>query len=207
MIAYPRMKMNCLKKYTPALRIFLTFVIAGSLFGCGILESEGRAASSPLFTSDGKRTSQTVQSQSARSSTFGGGIIEIFQTNRCNDLSRGGFIWFTDEVVLNDWLSPLGPELAGQVKAKVDFSSQGVLLLDNGIAASPGAGIEVLNNQLVMKGSEAIVQIRQNKAASKTKKRAQVVTHSCSLHVMPRSGYKTLVIQSEQGDRLTSFSN
>jgi len=95
-----------------------------------------------------------------------------------------------------------------QVKSKVDFSKQGALLLDYGTAGTGGAGSTVMGESLELKGSEAIVKIKRYEPSSTdNKKRAQVVTHPCSLHVMPRAGFDTLVIHSDLDDRLTSFAN
>ncbi len=198
--------MNCLSKLIPIV------AVTTLLSACGVLEWNTDSSASnrqePLFTSSNDVGKRTIQSDSSIGTPIGGeSIKQIFQTDRCNDLSRGGFIWFTDEVVLNDWLSPLGPALVKQVRSQVDFSSQGALLVDFGVAASSGAGVEMLSDRLVKSGSEAIFKIKQNKAQSKDKKRIQMVTHPCYVYVMPRKGFDTLVIHSEQGDRLTSFTN
>ena len=198
--------MNCLTKLIPIV------AVATLLSACGVLEwntdSSAVGKQRPLFTSSKEGGQRTVQSGNSVASAIGGPKIkQIFQTERCNDLSRGGFIWFTDEVVLNDWLSPLGADLVNQVRSQVDFSNQGALLVDFGVAASSGAGVEMLSDQLLKSGNEAIVKIKQNKAQSTDKKRIQMVTHPCSMYVMPRKGFDTLVIHSDQGDRLTSFKN
>jgi len=203
------------------LQLSFCALVTTAVSSCGVLEPNvvpsSTATITPLITSSGKvatadagvgkESNRTVQSATLSGGSANGAITRIFQTDRCNELSRGGFIWFTDVVVLDDWLSPLSPEMIKQVKSNVDFSKQGVLLLDYGTAGTGGAGATVMNERLELKGKEAIVKVKRFKASSTDKKRAQVVTHSCSLHVMPRIGYSTLVIHSEQGDRLTSFVN
>ena len=133
-------------------------------------------------------------------------VTNVFQTDRCNTLSRGGFIWFTDQVGLNDWLSPLDADEAEQIVSKIDFSKQGALLLDYGIASSKGAGASIVDSKLEIKGQEAFVRVKQFKAP-KNKKSVQVVTHPCSLFVMPRTGFTTLVVLSDLNDKLMSFEN
>ena len=211
------------------LKLSLSALVAASVSACSSLEPNlipGSTASiTPLITSSGKvarapdgsqpiagtaaggtKTLLPVDSLSASAAT--GAIEQIFQTDRCNDLSRGGFVWFTDTVGFNDWLSPLSPEQQAQVKSRVDFSQQGVLLIDYGIAGTGGAGTTVMSKGLELKGSEAIVKIkRYEPSPTDKKKRAQVVSHPCSLHAMPRGGFNTLVVHSELGDRLTSFAN
>gem|GEM_PF-5946528 len=133
-------------------------------------------------------------------------VERIFQTDRCNLLTRGGFIWFTESVSFNDWISPLDAGQAEQVRSKIDFSKQGVLLVDFGVAGSKAAGATVIDDQLEIKGQEGLVKVmRVNPPADN--RTAQVVTHPCTLFVMPRSGYSSLVVLSEQDDRLISFDN
>jgi len=213
------------------LQLSLCALVTAGVASCGVLEPNvvpsSTATITPLITSTGNVASadagtntvgankvgmgkvgnRTIQSATLSGGSANGSIQRIFQTDRCNELSRGGFIWFTDVVVLDDWLSPLSPEMIKQVKSKVDFSKQGVLLLDYGTAGTGGAGATVMNERLEVKGKEAIVKVKRFKASSTDKKRAQVVTHPCSLHVIPRTGFSTLVIHSDQGDRLTSFAN
>ena len=153
-------------------------------------------------TAGGLTSGQTASSDSLNSVAAG---KPIFQTDRCNRLSRGGFIWFTNQVVLDDWLSPLESAEASQVRSKIDFSKQGALLLDYGIAGSKGSGATVLG-ELKVNGQDGVIKIKQFKAPA-NKKSPQVVTHPCSLFVMPRTGFSTLVVLSEQGDKLTSFDN
>jgi len=178
-------------------KLSLSALVASNIAACGLLEpSVVKTVASEAVVAVGQK------------GVASGSIAQIFRTDRCSDLSRGGFIWFTDTVSLDDWLAPLSSELMAQVKSKVDFSKQGVLLLDYGIAGTGGAGSTIMGDSLELKGSEAIVKIKRYEPSSTDKKkRAQVVTHPCSLHVMPRAGFNTLVIQSEQGDRLTSFVN
>ena len=205
------------------LKLSLSTLVAATVTACGALEPNiipgSTATITPLITTSGKvakvpdapaadGTKTLLASNSSSANFVKGSDQEIFRTDRCNDLSRGGFIWFTDVVSFDDWLSPLSPELMAQVKSKVDFSKQGALLLDYGIAGTGGAGSTVMSESLALKGAEAIVKVkRYEPSATDTKKRAQVVTHPCSLHVMPRAGFDTLVIHSELGDRLTSFAN
>lgn len=133
-------------------------------------------------------------------------VTTLFHTDRCNALSRGGFIWFTDEVVLNDWLSPLDDEQAGQVTSKIDFSTQGALLLDFGIAGGKGAGALIVDDEIEIKDQTAFVRVKQFKAPA-NKKGVQVVTHPCSLFLLPREGFTRLVVLSDMDDELTSFDN
>lgn len=208
--------MNCLLKSSAVA------LLATGVASCGILESNvtpsSTATITPLITSGAKVA--TVSSGSIANSTgsidarttsvlggSGGSIQQIFKTDRCNKLSRGGFIWFTDTVVLDDWLSPLSLELKRDVKSRVDFASQGVLLLDYGVAGKKGAGAIVSSKDIAMKGKEAFITVKRLDPSATSKERVQVVAHPCSLHVMPRTGFETLVIQSEVGDRLTSFAN
>ncbi len=207
------------------IKLSLSAVVAATVSACSTLEPNlipGSTASiTPLITTSGNVAKTPDGSlvdangtaaggtKTLLPATSGGGAIQqIFQTDRCNDLSRGGFIWFTDTVGFDDWLSPLSPALKAQVKSGVDFSQQGVLLIDYGVAGTGGAGTTVMSKSLELKGSEAIVKVkRYQPSATDQKKRAQVVTHPCSLHVMPSAGFSTLVIHSELGDRLTSFAN
>ena len=206
------------------LKTSLSVLVAAAVTACGTLEPnviETPASTvTPLITSAGKVTSAgnatsgtpvanagSAAGSKAVLSSGSGSIQEIFRTDRCSDLSRGGFIWFTETVGLNDWLSPLSPELMAQIRSRVDFAKQGALLVDYGIAGTGGAAATV-SGSLERKGDEAIVKVeRYEPSPTDRKKRAQVVTHPCSLHVISRTGFDTLVIQSEQGDRLTSFAN
>ncbi len=203
--------------------------IATLLSACGVLEWNTPTAggNGPLFspspssnggTNDGAGNDGAANSSAGSRTTLASGagatgtpmngqVKQIFETERCNDLSRGGFIWFTEEFVLDNWLAPLGPDLVAQVKSQVDFSKQGALLVDYGVAGSTGAGVELLSDRLIKRGKEAVFQIKKNKASSKDRKTTQMVTHPCYVFVMPRLGFDELVIQSEQGDRLTSFKN
>lgn len=191
--------------------------VAATIAACGALEPNvipvSTSTVTPQITAGGKvaltEQGNGVTTKAVLPESVGkGSIKQIFQTDRCSDLSRGGFVWFTDSVGFDDWLAPLSPELMAQVKSRVDFSKQGVLLLDYGIAGTGGAGSTVMSESLELKGSEAIVKVkRYEPSPTDRKKRAQVVTHPCSLHVMPRLGFSTLVVHSELGDRLTSFEN
>ncbi len=175
----------------------------------------------PLTTSGGQRVTantgvveavsgsiniveEVAATSHAASASNAGPIEQVYRTDRCNVLSRGGFIWFTNEVVLNDWLSPLQSDVAAKTREKIDFKTQGALLLDYGVAGSKGAGAEVVNKSLEIKGQEASVTVRQFKP-SQGKRTAQVVTHPCALYSMPRSGFNKLVVISEFGDRLVEF--
>lgn len=208
--------MNCFSRLT------LTALIATAVASCGVLEPNvvpaSTASITPLITSSGtfstagNRASATnVRTALATNTTSGsdltGSIQQIFNTDRCNKLSRGGFIWFTDSVVLDDWLAPLTPVVAKDVRRQMDFSKQGALLLDYGVAGTSGAGAMVVSKQLEVKGKDAFITVKKINPNATEKKKIQVVTHPCSLYVMPRTGFSTLVIQSEQGDRLTSFAN
>ena len=144
-------------------------------------------------------------------------IQKIFRTDRCGDLSRGGFIWFTDKVALDNWLTPPGTQIVEDTELQIDFATQGVLLVDFGVAATPGAGTEIVTDQLLREDGKAFFTIRQhsNQAFGKkpsgkkpgTKRRIQVITHPCTLYSMPRHGYDVLVIQNEFGEQLASIRN
>lgn len=181
----------------------------GFISGCGILEpaesvSVLSSADRPRAVADNKQTVPRVaQAQGLSAAST---IKQIFQTNRCGDLSRGGFIWFTNEVTLDDWLTPLSAELAQQIKGQVNFDNQGVLLVDSGIEASPGGGTVITDNQLYIVGSEAYLVLKKFELP-KDKKRAQVVTHPCTMYVMSRTGYELLSVRNEYGERLISFEN
>ena len=190
-----------------------TSVITPSIVAAGKVVSASDVPASDVPGSNASDEAKAIKTGSAlpadpATGSATGLIEQIYQTDRCNDLSRGGFIWFTETVGFDDWLSPLSPELVTQVKSKVDFSKQGVLLVDYGIAGTGGVATTVASKRLELKGSEAIVKVKRFEPSSTNKKRrAQVVTHPCSLHVMPRTGFSTLVVHSEQGDRLISFAN
>lgn len=183
--------------------------------GCGILEpGEPVAALSttdqPVSAAEEKQTVQAPvvdrASKSSVSSNIDASIVQIFQTNRCGDLSRGGFIWFTNEVTLDDWLKPLSPDLAQQIKSQVNFNTQGVLLVDYGLEASPGGGTEIADKQLRVESSEAFVVLKKLEL-DKSKKRVQMVTHPCTMYVMPRTGYDFLSVRNELGEQLIMFEN
>lgn len=171
--------------------------------GSGNLVTAGGVVNSPAASAaeSGEQLKSNLQSVSADKN-----IVKVFQTDRCNVLSRGGFIWFTNEVVLNDWLTPLDPAEAKAVRSKIDFSEQGALLLDYGIAGSKGSGASVVGDTLEIKGQDAIVRVKQFKAPA-NKRSVQVVTHPCSLFVMPRTGFTNLVVLSDLDDKLVSFEN
>ena len=214
--------MNCL------LKVSVSALIAVAVSACGVLEPapelETVTASLPappvapsvkgggnVILNSGRsgnnNPSVAVQKSAATLKTATSMPVRaIFQTDRCEALSRGGFIWFTDEVVLDDWLSPLKEDEAKRVTAQIDFSKQGALLVDFGVAGSRGVGVSVLGDKLEIKGQDALLRIGQIKPSA-AKKVAQVVTHPCSLFVMPRSGFTNLVILSDMDDRLTSFEN
>ena len=211
----------------------VVLLVSTAVFSCGVLDSNPITGTAPApvqlpepsvtpeITAGGQYAGANADSVSKSSSATGtqtSGLTAssaslnsvaadkpIFQTDRCNRLSRGGFIWFTNQVVLDDWLSPLEPAEASKVRSKIDFTRQGALLLDYGVAGSKGSGATVLGD-LKINGQDGVIKIKQFKAPA-NKKGAQVVTHPCSLFVMPRTGFSTLVVLSDQGDRLTSFDN
>ena len=85
---------------------------------------------------------------------------KIFHTDQCGGLSRGGFIWFTDKIAFKDWLTPLGAQ-GEDVLLNIDFKKQGVLLVDFGVAATPGAGTEAVGDRLVLEGDTAFFTVKQ----------------------------------------------
>jgi len=205
----------------------LITLAVGTVAACGTLEPDvvpvSSATITPVITAAGKvvkapegtvadagtnEASADLPASSLSPGSATGSVQQIYRTDRCNELSRGGFVWFTDTVGFDDFLTPMSSEEVVQVKSKVNFSKQGVLLVDYGIAGTGGAGSTLMNESLEIKGPEAIVKVKRNDPSSTdNKKRAQVVTHPCSLYVMPRTGFDTLVVHNEFGDRLTSFSN
>lgn len=194
--------------------VCIVLLIAAVVVSCGVLESSPSATLAEPSTSvvtPGVRLVGTAAgddgSKLASSDSLNAFVVgnPIFRTDRCNRLSRGGFIWFTDQLVLDDWLSPLEPAIADEVRSKIDFIQQGALLLDYGIAGSKGSGATLLG-ELEIDGQDGVVTIKQFKAPA-NKKTAQVVTHPCSLFVLPRLGFSKLVVVSDLGDQLTSFDN
>ena len=200
----------------------IVFSIAMVVSSCGLLDADRSALGSlsdsnaqSLFIADTssargatgqQQTPVIVGANAATARIVGSGIGRIFQTNRCNDLSRGGFVWFTNMANLDDWLSPLGADLIGRIKSQVDFERQGVLLADFGIEASPGGGYEMISRELLIQDTKGIVKLKKIKLPN-DKKRVQVVTHPCTLYAMPRVGYQVLSVQNEHGDVLTEFEN
>jgi len=198
----------------------VSIILASSVIaGCGVLESTEVPPSvspsvpppvidsvriEPEITPGQLVRNTRVASTAAINSS--GAIEEIFQTNRCNDLSRGGFIWFTNKAQLENWLSPLSIELAGTIQSRVNFEQQGVLLMDYGIEASPGGGYEVVGNQIGIEGNEAFLTVRILKAPP-GKRQLQMVSHPCALYAMPRDGFSVLSVRNEFGDKLISFEN
>ncbi len=184
-------------------------VIAMALL-LGVAASGCAQTQSILFGSDASGASGNKRT--VRATLDSALITEAYSTDRCDALSRGGFIWFTDAVGLGDWLRPLGEKQSNEVMDRVPLASQGALLVDFGTVPTPGHRISLVNNRLLVSGEKAVLQVDLVKSADtagamSTKKMPQVLTHPCALYVLPRLGFKVLEIQTGLGDVLTSFEN
>lgn len=134
-------------------------------------------------------------------------ITELYTSGKCGAVSRGGFIWMTDKVVVADLLAPLGAEQVSQLLSKVNFDSQGVLMVDFGTTPTPAHRVDLLENKLQLNGPKAIVRVDLVKPAGNGKRMPQVVSHPCAVYSLPRLGFTVLEIQSGLGDVFTTFSN
>lgn len=134
-------------------------------------------------------------------------ISAVYSSKDCRSISRGGFIWITDEVVLADLLAPLGAASANAVMDKLNFERRGALVVDFGEVPTPNFNVRLMRERLQLDGSKAIVQVDLVKPPANGKRNVQAVTHPCSIYAIPRTGYSTLEVQSELGDVFTSFSN
>ncbi len=134
-------------------------------------------------------------------------ITKAFTTNNCGSVSRGGFIWFTSAADFDHWVAAFDVAEAETVRARVPFDEKGALLVDFGSLPTPGYDIRLMENRLEFNRDKAIVKVDLVKPAGQTKKRVQMISHPCALFVMPRSGYRTLEVQTGLGDVLTVFAN
>lgn len=183
--------------------------------GLGFLVIAGCAPSrTDLFQSGNSEARVSKLDRKVKSTAGAGGasgnsssvITEIYATDKCQAVSRGGFIWLTDQVVLEDLLTPLGAEAATEITTKVNFDLQGVLMVDFGTTPTPAYRVKLMQDKLQLDGPKAMVQVDLVKPAA-DKKMVQVVSHPCALYAMPRLGYTTLEVQSGLGDVFTTFSN
>lgn len=134
-------------------------------------------------------------------------IQELYTTDRCGAISRGGFTWSTNPVVFDDMLQSFDLQTRKSLISRVDFTSKGVLMVDFGEVPTRQHSIKLFDDRLVRDADKAIVQVDLVKANTVGKKVIQVVSHPCTMFVVPRVGYNTLEIQSSLGDVFTSFKN
>ena len=185
-------------------------LVTGITLGLGLLVAIGCAASRNDFANDSgiqasiSNLSRTTASVDGRSSSS---ISTVYSSDNCNAITRGGFIWGTDAVVMSDLLSPLGVANAELILSKIDFETQGALMVDFGVTPTPDYRVKLMKDQLQLDGPKAIVQVDLVKPAANGKRKVQVLTHPCAIYVVPRVGYSTLEVQSGLGDVFTSFSN
>lgn len=183
-------------------------LVTGITLGLGLLLATGCATSrSDLFKGEDNQTGSN-QTRMVKSGAGSSSISAVYSSNNCSAITRGGFIWLTDQVVLADLLAPIGVANADLVLNQVNFATQGALMVDFGVMPTPDYRVKLFSERLQLDGPKAIVQLDLVKpAATAQKRQPQVVTHPCAIYVMPRVGFSTLEIQSELGDVFTSFSN
>lgn len=181
-------------------------LLTGVVLGIGlVLMSSCGGSKNPLFSGSG---SESANAGSIRKTAAGGSsLISEIYAGTCKDISRGGFIWMADPVLLADLVAPLGNDSAAEILRKVNFSSQGALMVDFGEMPSPNFDVKLMKNQLQLDGPKAIVQVDLVKSSGTGVRAPQVVSHPCAIYVVPSVGYSTLEIQSELGDVFTSFEN
>lgn len=183
-------------------------LVTGITLGLGLLLATGCASSrSDLFK--GNDDQATVSNLTRMTKNAGGssGISAVYSSDNCSAITRGGFIWLTDPVVLADLLAPLGTANADLALNKVNFETQGALMVDFGVMPTPDFSVKLMKDRLQLDGPKAIIQVDLVKPAASNKRKVQVVSHPCTIYVLPRVGYSTLEVQSELGDVFTSFSN
>lgn len=128
-------------------------------------------------------------------------IKQIFESSRCGDISDGGFIWFKEDADFDTWLSPLGGVFTKEIKSHVDFEKQGVLLIDFGVAPSSALVPDIVEEQVVLEDRRASITVVQ-KTIPEDSRRLGMITHPCSLHVIPRSSFDQLVVKDNHGDTM-----
>lgn len=180
-----------------------TVLLLGALSGCTQLK--------PLLAEfdSGK---PKWQNRAAKAKLDSALITEAFSTGSCESLSRGGSIWFTDAATLADWLKPLGARQSKLILDRAPLETKGALLVDLGTVPTPGYSIGLVTNRLAVTGNKAVVHVDLMKSeipgpGAANKRRPQVLTHPCSLFVLPRFGYSTLEVLTGPGEFLISFDN
>ena len=177
----------------------LAAVVLGMLIsGCG-------GSKNPLFLGSGSESANAGSLKTTQA--VGNSTIAEIYAGSCKEISRGGFIWMTDSVLLEDLVAPLGDGAATAIVQKVSFDSQGALMVDFGEIPTPGFDVRLMNKQLQLDGSKAIVQVDLVKLSESADRLPQVLTHPCAIYVVPSLGYNILEVQSALGDVFTTFEN
>jgi len=116
------------------LRLSGVVLVAAVVSGCGMLspKSDNKnvlGAALPGVMEGGNQSigERSIPASSDRS------ISLIFETARCEKLSSGGYVWFRDDFMLDDWLAPLSKVVADEIR----------------------------NDQLVMEGRDALLAVKR----------------------------------------------
>jgi hypothetical protein len=158
-----------------------------------------------LLTGCGTALQQkTTQASVAGKTDSGDNIALLYETARCELISRGGFILIDNTVVLENLLLPLGARVAQETTGRVDFNTHRVLLVDNGASPSGGYASGLVSSAVEPQGDTGVVRIRLPQQAIPAKRQTQNLSHSCALYTIP-ADYRTIQVRSQFDDLLVEF--